>query len=55
MILQANKNAKDRNFRDTATKNSHDILGKIIVDPVKDKEGKTAGSDMLASFRARSK
>jgi len=53
LILQANKNAKDRNVREAAQKDSHAIVGKVVADPVADPTGQKAKEQLEANVRER--
>ena len=55
LILQANKNAENKGVRDAAGKDSHAVLAKVLVDPVNDKDGKTAIRELLSSFKDNKK
>lgn len=52
LILQANKGAEDAEVKKAAAKDSHAILAKILVDPVKDQEGSSAIAELIAEFEA---
>ena len=42
-------------MRDAAGKDSHAVLAKVLVDPVNDKDGKTAIRELLSSFKDNKK
>ncbi|KZF25506.1 hypothetical protein L228DRAFT_280744 [Xylona heveae TC161] len=50
IIIQANKNADDKGVRESAQKDSHRIVAKVAVDPVKDPQGDSINEDALNSF-----
>ena len=52
LILQANKNAKDKSVREAAAKDSHAIVAVLLVDPNNEEETQKAGSSMLSNFKA---
>lgn len=50
LIIQANKNAEDKSVRQSAQKDSHRIVAKVVVDPVNDPSGVSVEEDALNSF-----
>ena len=50
LILQANKNAEDKNVRQAAEEDSHAILGKALADPNNDHDGIKAKEELQKSF-----
>lgn len=50
LIIQANKNAENKGVRESAQKDSHRIVAKVAVDPVKDPSGSSVEDDALNSF-----
>ena len=49
LVLQANKNAEDKNVKEAAQKDSHAILAKGVVDP----SGSNVKDQILADFKER--
>lgn len=52
VILQANRNAEDPEVKKAAQKDSHAILGKVLVDPKKP-DAEEAKESLIASFKER--
>lgn len=50
IIIQANKNAEDRSVRESAQRDSHRIVAKVVVDPEQDPDGDKLVDDALESF-----
>ncbi|KAF2440301.1 hypothetical protein P171DRAFT_435122 [Karstenula rhodostoma CBS 690.94] len=53
LIIQANKNATDKKVRDSAQKNSHDILAKATVDTKIDANGERVRVELEKDFKER--
>jgi hypothetical protein len=53
VIIQANKNAEDKGVRESADKDSHKIISKVVIDPKNDPEGESFKDDALADFKKR--
>lgn len=53
LVLQANRNAKDKKVKEAAQQDSHQILAKAVVDPKDNTSVQNAGEAMMASFSER--
>ena len=53
LIIQANKNAKDKKVKEAAQKNSHAVLATSLLDTEEDQDGKDARKQLEADFKKR--
>lgn len=53
LIIQANKNAADKNVKEAAQKNSHDIVAKATLDPKIDTDGSQVRAKLEIDFKER--